>query len=381
MSPAPRRLVLSALATACGVAAARTPLPGLPDDVRGAFERGELPEAGLVGGTLSALLFTLCAVEAVAWAVPGLRAERAEASFGRARLHLWTHALAAAWAAADLAHAGLPLVLVAARLLTVFGLLRLAQFAAERGAFHPVSAWAAAALAPPLSLDTLRELGWSSLGLAGCAWLLHSVPLDGRRRGTAWVPLPTSSLLPALAALALPAVVDAATPRVTWLFTSPWTVGALAALAAWATARWGAQALTGPRADLFTPARTLSVVLVGTLAALEAARAPKDVVSPLFVFALVAATSDAGAAVHFWMRHPDTTRITRVEDVGRLPLLHDALFAARLPCLVRHRRERALWHAAAPHLEMEVYVPTDRAEEARRLLERAGFSVYAARAS
>jgi|GEM_PF-3378303 hypothetical protein len=381
MSPVPRRLALSALATACGVVAARTPLPGLPDEVRSAFERGELADAGLVGGALPAFCLALCAVETFAWLVPGLRAERAEAGFGRARLHLWAHALAAALAATDLARAELPFLLVAARLAAVFGVLRLAQFADERGAFHPVSVWALAMLAPPLTLETLSGFGWSTLGLAGCAWLLHSVPLDGRRRGTAWIPLPTSSLLPAVAALALPAVVTAVSPHAPRLFTSPWTVGALAGLGAWATARWGARALVGANADLFTPTRTLSAVLVGALAALEAARGPNDVVSPLFIFALVATASDVGAALRFWRRYPLAARITRIEEAGRLPLLHDALFAARLPCLVRHRRARALWHAAAPHLGMDVYVPSERADEARGLLERAGFSVHAVRPS
>ena len=378
MSPAPRRLALSALATACGVAAARTPLPGLPEDLLIAFGRGALPDAGLVGGALPALFVSLCAVEVFAASIPGLRAERAEGGSGRARLLLWTHALAAVLAAGDLARADLPFVMVAARLLAVFGFLRLAQFAAERGAFHPVSAWVLAALAPPLTLDSLHDVGWSTVALAASAWLIQSVPLDGRRRGTAWVPLPTSSLLPALGVLALPATLETLAPSVGPMFTSPWTLGALAALVAWPLSHWGARTLIGTNDDLLTPTRTLSAVIVGALAGLEAARAADDAISPFFVLMLVAAIADAASALRFWGRFPDAARVTRVEAVARLPILHDALFAARLPGHVRHRRERALWHAAAPHLGMDVFVPAERAEEARALLERAGFTTNAA---
>jgi hypothetical protein len=369
------RAATSLLAAGFGLVLLRLPLPGLPPTLDAAFQDGQLPAAGLAAGMVYAFLVAQVLVEVVAAAVPAFRAEREAPN--RRRLALWAIAGAALLCGLDLASADAPADMVLARVVAVAAALSVARWGAQRGLFHPLQVWVLWSLLTPVGLELTGQLDhglptrlalgpdpYPTLAYFVLTLVVQSTPLDLKRRGTHFVPLPLSSLLPVLLALALPAV-----PGIGGAFESPWAQASVAVILALAVARWGWPSGLHNAPEVFTTARTLTALFIGGMAFIEAARPPDDPYSPLAAVVLAAFVGDLVAEVRFRLRHPNAVCIARWSRVGRLPELYEALDRARIPFTVRHRRQRSLWHVAAPHLEMEVLVAAERAPEAERRLD------------
>ena len=371
------RAAFSLLAAGFGLVLLRLPLPGLTPALLEAFDAGQLPAAGLAAGMLHAFLLAQLLIEVVAAAVPAFRAERTDDAPGRRRLGLWAIAGAALLCGVDLANADASTEMVLARVGAVAAALGAARWGALYGLFHPLQAWVLWSLLTPMGLELTGQLDhglptrlapgpdpYPTLAYFVLTLVVQSTPLDLKRRGTHFVPLPLSSLVPVVLALALPAV-----PGIGGAFESPWAQASVAVIVALAVARWGWPSGLHNAPEVFTTARTLTALFIGGMAFIEAARPPDDPYSPLAAVLLAAFVGDLLAEVRFRLRHPNAVCIARWSRVGRLPELYEALDRARIPFTVRHRRQRSLWHVAAPHLEMEVLVAAERAPEAERRLD------------